>query len=299
MRPSRNVRSGGYKALLEPHPLIVDPLLRAALLEDIGHGNDLTTDAIVPANQRASATFVARQPGVLAGLKYALRTFALLADDVSVAAEFADGERFEAGAHLAGVEGPARAILTGERTALNLLSRLCGIATVTRSLVDLISDTRARVVCTRKTTPGLRILEKYAVRCGGGANHRFGLDDAVLIKDNHLALAGSIRRAVARVRASVGHLVKIEVEVDTLAQLRDILDERVDAVLLDNMEPPMLREAVELVAGRILTEASGGITPDRILAVAQSGVDLISVGWLTHGAQSLDIGLDIDARRSV
>ncbi len=281
-------------SLAHPHRLVVEPLVRAALLEDLAHGSDLTTDAVVPADHRARAVLAARSPGVVAGLDAALFAFEVLAPgSVRAAIHTADGERVERDAIVATLEGPARTLLTGERTCLNLLCRLSGIATATRALVDLVAGTRARIVDTRKTTPGLRALEKYAVRCGGGSNHRFGLDDAVLIKDNHLALAGSIREAVARVRAHSGHMVKIEVEVDTLDQLREALEERIDAVLLDNMPPDRLRDAVAIVSGRILTEASGGIRPETIRAIAESGVDLISAGYLTHSATALDIGLDI------
>ncbi|HTU71679.1 MAG TPA: carboxylating nicotinate-nucleotide diphosphorylase [Candidatus Baltobacteraceae bacterium] len=277
-----------------PARLLIEPLVRAALTEDLAHGGDLTTDAIVPRELRTTAQIRARAGGVVAGLDAALLTFDLLEPGaVTTRTRIHDGELVAPGGVVADLEGPARVLLTGERTMLNLLSRLCGIATATRALVDAVAATRARIVDTRKTTPGLRILEKYAVRCGGGSNHRFGLDDAVLIKDNHLALAGSIREAVARVRALAGHMVKVEVEVDTLEQLREALREPIDAVLLDNMEPPALTEAVRVVNGAVLTEASGGIRPETIAAVAASGVDLISVGWLTHGAPALDLGLDI------
>ena len=277
-----------------PHRLIVEPLIRAALLEDLNHGNDLTTDAIVPAQMQTSAKIVTRAEGIVAGLDASLLAFELLAPGaVSVAVKIGDGERARRGDTIAELAGPARTLLTGERTMLNLLSRLCGIATATRRLVELVKGTRASVVDTRKTTPGLRALEKYAVRCGGGSNHRFGLDDAILIKDNHIALAGSVHAAVSRVRERAGHMVKIEVEVDTLDQLQEALREPIDAVLLDNMTPAQLREAVSLVNGAVLTEASGGVRPETIAAVAASGVDLISVGWLTHGAPALDLGLDI------
>ena len=268
--------------------------MRTALLEDLAHGNDLTTDAIVPPERTAKAAVVARAPGVIAGIDAALLAFELL-DPGSMRATIRsdDTASVRAGDTVVELEGQARALLTGERTFLNILCRLCGIATATRSLVDAVSGTRAHIVDTRKTTPGLRALEKYAVRCGGGSNHRFGLDDAVLIKDNHLALAGSIREAVARVRAASGHMVKIEVEVDTLDQLREALEEPIDAVLLDNMTPEQLSQAVALIDGRVIAEASGGIRPETVRAVAESGVDLISVGWLTHGAPSLDLGLDI------
>ena len=236
-----------------------EALIRAALLEDLGRGgNDLTTDAIVPADARARAAFAARKPGIIAGLDAALLAFELLAPGaVQTKIHVHDGEHVAKDGIVATIEGPARTLLTGERTALNVLCRLSGIATATRALVDAITGTRAKIVDTRKTTPGLRVLEKYAVRCGGGSNHRFGLDDAVLIKDNHLALAGSIHAAVAQVKTKVGHMVKIEVEVDTLAQLRDALGEPIDAVLLDNMSLADLAEAVRLVDRRILTEESG------------------------------------------
>jgi nicotinate-nucleotide pyrophosphorylase (carboxylating) len=274
--------------------LVWSELLRTALLEDIGHGNDLTTDAIVDPLRVARGLAVARKPGVIAGIEIATSAFHMLDTRVTVDVRIGDGQRVDAGDTIAAIAGPARPILTGERTMLNLLSRLSGIATATRMMVDLVAGTGAHVVCTRKTTPGLRALEKYAVRCGGGSNHRFGLDDAVLIKDNHLALAGSVRAAVEAVRARVGHMVKVEVEVDTLEQLREAMEQPVDAVLLDNMTPAQLTEAVAIAGGRVLTEASGGVRPETILDIARSGVDLISVGWLTHGAPSLDIGLDVE-----
>ena len=278
----------------KPERLVVEPLVRAALLEDLAHGGDLTTDAIVPPGLRTTALLAARAGGILAGLDASLLAFELLDPGaVQVQRSLQDGDAIGRGTVIAQLEGPAAVLLTGERTMLNLLCRLSGIATATRTLVDAVAGTRAKVVDTRKTTPGLRVLEKYAVRCGGGGNHRFGLDDAVLIKDNHLALAGSIREAVARVRAHAGHMVKIEVEVDTLDQLREALSEPIDAVLLDNMEPAMLHEAVRIVDGSVITEASGGVRPQTIAAIAATGVDLISVGWLTHSAPALDLGLDI------
>ena len=278
----------------KPSRLVVEPIVHAALLEDLAHGGDLTTDAIVPGDLRTTARVVSRADGVIAGLDIALLTFELLEPGaVHVRAPVEDGDAVKAGGLVAQLEGPAGVLLTGERTMLNILCRLSGIATATRVLVDAVAGTRARVVDTRKTTPGLRVLEKYAVRCGGGGNHRFGLDDAVLIKDNHLALAGSIREAVARVRAHAGHMVKIEVEVDNLDQLRDVLREPIDAVLLDNMKPATLLEAVRIVGGSVITEASGGVRPETIAAIAATGVDLISVGWLTHSAPALDLGLDI------
>lgn len=272
--------------------IMVEPLVRAALLEDLGRRGDITTDAIVPLDARARTALVARQTGRLAGLDLALLAFKLIDPAIVVAVERADGSPLSPGDVIATVAGPARGILTAERVALNLVCHLSGIASATASIVEAIRGTRARIVCTRKTTPGLRSVQKYAVRVGGGANHRFGLDDAVLIKDNHVAVAGGIRPAVERVRGAVGHLVKVEVEVDTLAQLEEVLAVGVDAVLLDNMDPDQLRRAVAMVNGRALTEASGRITPATAPAVAATGVDLISIGWLTHSTTALDIGLD-------
>lgn len=283
-------------AMLTPlYPMHYEPIVRRALEEDLGRAGDLTTDAIVPPDARARGRIVVRQPGTVAGLDVAASAFRLLDPTVSVRAERQDGSNLAAGDTLAVVEGPARALLTGERTALNLLGRMCGIATTTQRLVEAVGNNPARIVCTRKTAPGLRIIDKYAVRAGGGANHRFGLDDAVLIKDNHLAVAGDIATAVARVRDRLGHMVKVEVEVDTLDQLETLLTIGVDAVLLDNMAPDTLAEAVARVGGRMMTEASGGITPDTVAAVAASGVDLISLGWLTHSVTNLDVALDFEA----
>ena len=276
-----------------PLPLVmVEPLVRAALLEDLGRAGDITTDAIVPATVRAECALVARQPGVVAGLDFAVSAFRLIDPTIECSVQRPDGERLAPGDLIATVRGPARGILTAERTALNFLCHLSGVASATRGIVDAIAGTKAHVVCTRKTMPGLRSAQKYALRVGGGSNHRFGLDDAVLIKDNHVAIAGGVRAAVERVRAGVGHMVKIELEVDTLAQLEEALSLRVDAVLLDNMGLDLLREAVGMVDGRMITEASGRIRPDTAPAIAASGVDLLSVGWLTHSAQVLDIGLD-------
>ena len=272
--------------------LMIEPSVRAALLEDLGRAGDLTSDAIVPAGARARTVLRARQPGVVAGLDFALTAFRLVDPAISVEVTRGDGSRLVPGDVIATVTGPARGILTGERTALNFLGHLSGIASATRGVVDAIAGHKAQIVCTRKTLPGLRIAQKYAIRVGGGSNHRFGLDDAVLIKDNHVAIAGGVAEAVARARAGVGHMVKIELEVDTLDQLREALSLRVDAVLLDNMGPEMLTEAVRMVDGRAITEASGGITPATAPAVAASGVDLISIGWLTHSVRVLDIGLD-------
>lgn len=276
-------------------PLLFEPIIRAALVEDLGRAGDLTTDAIVPADLKATTVLAARQDGVVAGLDIAAGTFRLLDPQVVIAVECGDGARVSPGAVIASVTGSARALLTGERTALNILCRLSGIASATASVVEAVKGHRATIVCTRKTTPGLRALEKYAVRAGGGGNHRFGLDDAILIKDNHVAIAGGIRPALERAKAAAGHMVKIELEVDTLAQLEEALAVGVDAVLLDNMSPDQLREAVAMVGGRALTEASGRVTAATAPAIAASGVDLISVGWLTHSAPILDIGLDYRA----
>ncbi|MBN8925148.1 MAG: nicotinate-nucleotide diphosphorylase (carboxylating) [Rhodospirillales bacterium 69-11] len=272
--------------------LMIEPAVRAALLEDLGRAGDLTTDAIVPADAVARTALVARQDGVVAGLDFAAIAFRLIDPGIRLEVARPDGTRLRPGDLIATVEGPARGILTAERVALNFLSHLSGVASATRGIADAIAGTRAQVCCTRKTMPGLRAAQKYAVRVGGGSNHRFGLDDAVLIKDNHVAIAGGVRKALARARAGVGHLVKIELEVDTLAQLEEALAVGVDAVLLDNMGPETLRDAVGMVAGRAVTEASGRIRPDTAPAIAAAGVDLMSVGWLTHSAQVLDIGLD-------
>jgi nicotinate-nucleotide pyrophosphorylase (carboxylating) len=276
-----------------PIPLImIEPPVRAALLEDLGRAGDLTTDSIVPAEARTECAMVARQAGVVCGLDYARTAFQLIDPAITMTVERGDGSRLRPGDLIATVRGPACGILTAERVALNFLGHLSGVASATRGIADAVAGTKAQVCCTRKTMPGLRIAQKYAVRVGGGSNHRFGLDDAVLIKDNHVAIAGGVRPAVERARAGVGHLVKIELEVDTLDQLREAMEIGVDAVLLDNMGPPMLREAVGIVAGRAITEASGGIRPDTAAAIAAAGVDLLSVGWLTHSATVLDIGLD-------
>jgi nicotinate-nucleotide pyrophosphorylase (carboxylating) len=271
---------------------MIEPQVRAALLEDLGRAGDLTTDAIVPEDARATCALVARQPGVVCGLDFSDWAFRLIDPKIEMKVELPDGSRLKRGDLIATVTGPARGILTAERVALNFLSHLSGVASATRGIADAIVGTKAQVCCTRKTMPGLRAAQKYAIRVGGGSNHRFGLDDAVLIKDNHVALAGGVRQALERARARVGHLVKIELEVDTLDQLREAMELRVDAVLLDNMGPDLLREAVEIVDGRAITEASGGIRPETALPIARSGVDLMSVGWLTHSAQVLDIGLD-------
>ena len=275
--------------------LVIEPLVRAALLEDLGRAGDITTDAIVPTQAHAETALVARQAGVVAGLDLALLAFKLVDPAIIASVQRPDGARLAPGDVIATVVGPARGILTAERVALNFLCHLSGIATATAAIVEAVRGHRARITCTRKTTPGLRAVQKYAVRVGGGANHRFGLDDAVLIKDNHIAAAGGIRPAVERVRASIGHLVKVEVEVDTLVQLEEALAVGVDAVLLDNMQPEELRRAVAMVDGRAITEASGGVTPTTAPSIAATGIDLISIGWLTHSVTALDIGLDYRA----
>jgi len=275
--------------------ILIEPLVRGALLEDLGRAGDLTTDSIVPVEVLARAALVARESGVVAGLDLAKLAFALIDPEIAVEIAANDGSVVEPGAVIARISGPARGILTAERTALNFLGHLSGIASVTASIVAAVRGTKAKIVCTRKTTPGLRAVEKYAVRAGGGANHRFGLDDALLIKDNHVAIAGGVVPALRRARAGVGHLVKIEVEVDTLDQLREALGEGADAVLLDNMSLEMLAKAVAIVDGRAITEASGRVTPKSAPSIAATGVDLISIGWLTHSAPVLDIGLDFEA----
>lgn len=273
-------------------PLVIEPLVRAALLEDLGRAGDLTSDAIIPADQTAVVRLVSREPGVIAGSACAELAWKLVDPRIEVSIDLPDGSRVEPGSVIGTISGPARGLLTGERVALNFLGHLSGVATGTATIADAIAHTLAWVADTRKTIPGLRALQKHAVVCGGGMNHRFGLDDAVLIKDNHIAVAGGVRQAVEAVRGHVGHLVKIEVEVDNLTQLAELLELKVDAVLLDNMGPDLLAEAVAMVAGRMITEASGRITPATAVPIAEAGVDLISVGWLTHSVRVLDIGLD-------
>lgn len=281
---------------LTPLPdLLLEPLVRAALQEDLGRAGDVTSGAVIPPDACARFVVTARGSGTLAGLDLARLAFTLSDDQVSFTAYRQDGARLEPGDRVAMLEGPARALLTSERVALNFLGHLSGVATATATIADAIAHTSTRVCCTRKTTPGLRTVEKYAVRAGGGVNHRLGLDDAVLVKDNHIAVAGSVTEAVRRVRAVVGHLVAIEVEVDTLSQLDELLHDPVDAVLLDNMAPETTAEAVQIVAGRMVTEASGRITAGTAPALAEAGVDLVSAGWITHSAPVLDLGLDHDA----
>jgi nicotinate-nucleotide pyrophosphorylase (carboxylating) len=273
--------------------LIYEDFLRAALREDLGRAGDITTDAIVPATMNGHADAVGRKPGIVSGLGAFARTFTLVDERVTVQLHAADGDRVDAGTPIARVSGPMRAILAAERTALNLLSHLSGVATATDRLVRAVAGTNAAIIDTRKTTPGMRALEKAAVRCGGGSNHRFGLDDAILIKDNHVAVAGGIRPAIEAARAYAGHLVKIEVEVDSFEQLDEALAARADIILLDNFSIEQTRVAVAHTAGRALLESSGGIDETTVRAVAETGVDLISSGSLTHSVRALDIGLDV------
>jgi nicotinate-nucleotide pyrophosphorylase (carboxylating) len=277
-------------------PLVIHEAVQRALDEDLGRAGDITSIATIPETTQAHAILIARQAGVIAGLPLAVATFQKLSPDINIQAHFRDGGAVAAGLHVLTISGPARAVLAGERTALNFVGRLSGIATLTADYVRHTAGTKMRICCTRKTTPGLRALEKYAVRCGGGFNHRFGLDDAILIKDNHIAVAGGIRPVLKRARAHAGHLVKIEIEVDTLAQLREVLDTGLaDVVLLDNMDIADLSEAVRLAKGRVVLEASGGVTQDSIAKIAATGVDYASAGALTHSAPNFDVALDIDA----
>ena len=272
--------------------LLVERAVAAALDEDLSTAGDITTDAIIPADATATAAIVARQAGVVAGLDLAEAAFKALDPDIRFTRIVADGGGVAAGGKIATVSGKTRAILSAERTALNFLGRLSGIATLTASYVKAVEGTGARIACTRKTTPGLRALEKYAVRAGGGVNHRFGLYDAVLVKDNHIAAAGGIAGALARLKSRAGHSVRIEVEVDTLDQLAEALKFPIDAVLLDNMDAATLREAVKLVAGRVVTEASGGVTLENVREIASTGVDVISAGALTHSPRNLNSSLE-------
>ena len=275
-----------------PSSLLIEPQVRAALEEDLGRAGDITSDLTVPADKRVTARLVARKPGRIAGLICAEAAFRLVDPSVTFDVTAPDGADVAAGDVLASVSGPARSILTAERVALNFLGPLSGTATLTAALVKAIQGTRARIVCTRKTLPGLRTLQKYAVRCGGGFNHRFGLDDAAMIKDNHIQAAGGIAPAMARLRAGLGHMVKIEVEVDRLEQLEEALANGVDTILLDNMSLEDMRRAVTLAKGKAVLEASGNVTLQTVRAIAETGVDTISSGAITHSAPNLDIGLD-------
>jgi nicotinate-nucleotide pyrophosphorylase (carboxylating) len=287
-------------SLLNPEaflsPLAIEEAVARALDEDLGRAGDVTSIATIPETTPARAMLVARQAGVIAGLPLAVATFQKLSPDIDIQAHVRDGAAVAKGVQLLTISGPARAMLAGERTALNFVGRLSGIATLTADYVRRTAGTKLRICCTRKTTPGLRALEKYAVRCGGGFNHRFGLDDAILIKDNHVAVAGGVRPVLERARSRVGHLVKVEIEVDTLAQLREVLDTGMaDVVLLDNMDDADLTKAVKLAQGRVVLEASGGVTVDSIAQIAMTGVDYVSCGALTHSAPNFDVAIDIEA----
>jgi nicotinate-nucleotide pyrophosphorylase (carboxylating) len=277
------------------HDLIIEPLVRLALAEDLGRGGDITTDAVIPATARMSATISARESGVAAGYDAARLALKLVDPHATWSPLVAEGVAFSQGAQLVRIEGSARSVLTAERVMLNFVGPLSGVATLTARFVERVKGTNAKITCTRKTTPGFRALEKRAVRLGGGVNHRLGLDDAMLIKDNHIAAAGGIGPALKRARASVGHLRAIEIEVDSLDQLREALKHSPDAVLLDNMPVALLREAVGIVGGQAKTEASGGVRLDTVKAIAETGIDYISVGALTHSALNLDVGLDFEA----
>ncbi len=275
------------------YPILYEGSVNRALSEDLGRAGDTTTDAIVSIEDTATAVMISRSPGRIAGIEVAGYAFHCLDSRLTFDIRIRDGMDAEPGDTLAVIRGAARPILSAERTALNFLAHLSGIATATRDIASLVAAHPVRVVCTRKTTPGLRALEKYAVRAGGGSNHRFGLDDAILIKDNHILVAGGISEAIQRVRRRIGHMVKIEVEVETLEQLQSALSEKVDTVLLDNMSIEMLAEAVRITNKKAVTEASGGVTPQNAEAVAATGVDLLSVGWITHSAPSLNVSLDL------
>jgi len=278
-------------------PLLVAEAITAALKEDLGRAGDITSAATIPADAKATAELVARKPGTIAGLDLAAAAFHALDPSVRFERSAADGDAVAAKTVLARVSGPGRAVLSAERVALNYACHLSGVATATAAFVERVKHTKARIADTRKTTPGMRAFEKYAVRCGGGMNHRFGLDDAILIKDNHIAVAGGVIAAIRGARAVAGHLVKVEIEVDNLDQLVEAMVEPPDAVLLDNMKPDMLREAVQLVAGRAITEASGNVTLETVGGIAETGVDMISTGWITHSAPILDLALDVVVER--
>lgn len=296
--PQPHDMQGGAVALACPDtfisPLVIEEAVANALAEDLGRAGDITSIATVPEDAQARAVMVAREAGTIAGLPLVETAFRRLASNVGIAAHLRDGTSVAAGTKLMTITGPARAVLTAERTALNFVGHLSGIATATASLVAKVAHTKARITETRKTLPGLRALQKYAVRCGGGFNHRFGLDDAILIKDNHIAVAGGIRPVLTRARGMAGHLVRIEIEVDTLAQLQEVLETGLaDVVLLDNFDLLTLQQAVAMVDGRLVIEASGGITLENASAIAATGIDYISSGALTHSARNLDVGLDI------
>ena len=274
-------------------PLLIEDIVRTALKEDLGHGHDVTCESVIPHNMLAKANIVARQAGVLAGLVPALSAFTFMDPDFDFDIQKHDGDTLGRGDIIASIEGPARALLSAERTALNFLTHLSGIASLTAEYVALTEGTHAHITCTRKTLPGLRALQKYAVSVGGGMNHRHGLDDAILIKDNHIAIAGGITQALEYAKANAGHMVKIEIEVDTLDQLDEVMRTGyADVVMLDNFSLDDLKTAIEKIDGKLLTEASGGVNLDTVKEIAETGVDYISVGALTHSAPALDIALD-------
>lgn len=275
-------------------PFIIDEVVRAALQEDLGLAGDITTNACIPADATSRAVIATRKPGVITGLDLAATAFRLIDPSIKVDIISHDGAHVEEGYVVLSVNGPSRGILSAERVALNFLGRLSGIATATAALVEAVKGTKAHVVCTRKTTPTLRVFEKYAVRCGGGHNHRFGLYDAVMIKDNHIAAAGGVAKALRAAKAAVGHMVKIEIEVDTTEALEEAIAEGADIILLDNMSIEELKRAVAFVAGRAVLEASGNVTLQTVRAIAETGVDIISSGWITHSAPTLDLGLDFE-----
>ena len=287
-------------SLLQPDaflsPLAINAAVARALDEDLGRAGDITSVATIPEATVAHAAMVARQAGRIAGLPLAVATLQKLAPDIRIEAHARDGDTVAAGQQLLTISGAARAVLSAERTALNFVGRLSGVATLTADYVRRTEGSKTRICCTRKTTPGLRALEKYAVRCGGGFNHRFGLDDAILIKDNHIAVAGGVRAVLERARSHAGHLVKVEIEVDTLGQLREVLESGLaDVVMLDNMDLATLTEAVKIANGRVVLEASGGVTLNSIADIAATGVDYISSGALTHSAANFDVAIDIEA----
>jgi len=273
-------------------PMIVEEAVKRALREDFGDAGDITTAACIPADAQINAAIVARKPGTIAGIDCAIAALRLVDPMISVSREKNDGARVEKGDIILAIKGRASAVLSAERVALNFLGHLSGVATATAALVDAVKGTNAKIACTRKTTPGLRALEKHAVRCGGGVNHRFGLYDAVMIKDNHIAAAGGIAKALNAARSAAGHMVKIEIEADMLAQLEEALANGADVILLDNMSTDDLKKAVAINKDRAVLEASGNVTVDTARAIAETGVDVISSGWITHSAPSLDLGLD-------
>lgn len=294
LRPEGLAEPLAIEGLASLPDVLIEPVVRAALVEDLGRAGDITTQSVVPGSAMAKGVIAARQPGVVAGIDCALAAFRLIDSGVILTIHQGDGSPVRPGDVVASLAGPARAVLMAERVALNFLCHLSGVATATRGLVDAVQGHKAKITCTRKTMPGLRALEKHAVRAGGGTSHRFGLDDGILIKDNHIIAAGGIERAVERARRAIGHMVKIEVEVESLAELGQALAAEVDAVLLDNMNVETLKKAVAMIDGRAISEASGRVTRDTVAAIAATGVDVISAGWITHSAPALDLGLDFE-----